>query len=188
ASISFIPFAIAVAIGVGASARLVTWFPPRVMVIAGAILVLSAMLYGSTLNHGMAYFPNLVVPLLFGAIGIGLINVPLSLSLIASVGSDRIEPTSAIALMLQSVGGPLVLVVIQALITSRTLHLGGVHGPVKYMNAAQLNALDHGYAYGLLCLAGVVVLLGGVALLIGYTSQQVAHAQEVKKAMDAGGP
>ena len=48
-----------------------------------------------------------------------------------------------------------------------------------------MHALDRGYAYGLLCLAGVVVLLGGVALLIGYTAKQVAHAQEVNKAIAA---
>ncbi|GAB4997696.1 hypothetical protein JHV666_45130 [Mycobacterium avium subsp. hominissuis] len=54
------------------------------------------------------------------------------------------------------------------------------------MNAAQLHALDRGYTYGLLWLAGVVALLGGVALLIGYTAAQVARAQEVKKAVDAG--
>ena len=38
--------------------------------------------------------------------------------------------------------------------------------------------------YGLLWLAGVVILLCGVALLIDYTAQQVAHAQKVKKAID----
>ena len=173
------------AIGVGVSSRLVTWFPPRVVVIAGGILVLGAMLYGSTLNRGIPYFPNLVLPIVVGAIGLGMISLPLGLSLIASVGVDRIGPASAIAVMLQSLGGPLVLVVIQAVITSRTLHLGGTTGPVKFMNAAQLHALDHGYTYGLLWLAGVVILLGGVALLIGYTAQQVAHAQEVKKAIDA---
>jgi uncharacterized membrane protein YphA (DoxX/SURF4 family) len=77
-----------------------------------------------------------------------------------------------------------VLAVIQAVITSRTLHLGGINGPVKFMNAAQLDALDHGYTYGLLWLAGVVILVGGVALFIGYTAQQVAQAQEGN---DAGG-
>ncbi len=188
AAIGFIPFAIAMAIGTGASSRLVTRFPPRVVVIVGGILMLGAMLYGSTLNRGIPYFPNLVVPIVVGAIGIGMINVPLGLSLIASVGFDRIGPTSAIAVMLQSLGGPMVLAVIQAVITSRTLHLGGTSGPVKFMNAAQLHALDHGYTYGLLWLAGVVILLGGVALFIGYTAQQVAHAQEVKKAIDAGEP
>ena len=154
--------------------------------IAGGILLLGAMLYGSTLNRGIPYFPNMVMLIVVGAIGLGMINVPLGLSLIASVGVDRIGPTSAIALMLSAVGGPVVLAVIQAAITSRTLHLGGTSGPVKFMNAAQLHALDQGYTYGLLWLAGGVILLGGVALLIGYTAQQVARAQEVKKAIDAG--
>ena len=63
--------------------------------------------------------------------------------------------------MLWSLGGPVVLVVIQAVITTRTLQLGGTTGPVKFMNAAQLHALDRGYTYGLLWLAGVVIVLGG---------------------------
>ena len=193
AGISFIPVAIAAAIGVVASSRLVSWFPPRVVLIAGVILMLGAMLYGSILNRGMLYgstlhrgipyFPNLVLPLAVGAIGLGMIGVPLSLSVIASVGFDRIGPASAIAVVLQCLGGPVVLVGIDAVIESRTLHLGGTHGPVKFMNAAQLRALEHGYGYGLLWLAGVLVLLGGVALLIGYTAQQVAGARQVKKAV-----
>jgi hypothetical protein len=186
AGIGFIPWAIAMAIGMGASLPLVSWFPPRVVVIIGAILMLGALLYGSTLNRGVPYFPNLVLPIVVGGIGLGMIVVALSLSVIASVGFDRIGPTSAIALMLQNLGGPLVLAVIQGVITARTLQLGGTSGPVKSMNAAQLHALDHGFTYGLLWLAGVVILLGGVALLIGYTAEQVGRAQEVKKAFDAG--
>jgi EmrB/QacA subfamily drug resistance transporter len=186
AGVGFIPFAIAVGVGAGVSSRLVTWFPPRVVVIVGCILMLGGVLYASTLTRGIPYFPNLVLPLVVAGIGIGVINVPLVLSLIASVGFDRIGPTSAIAVMLRSLGGPVVLAVIQTVITSRTLSLGGTSGPVKFMNAAQLHALDHGYTYGLRWLAGVVILVGGVALLIGYSAQQVAHAQEVKKAIDAG--
>lgn len=72
------------------------------------------------------------------------------------------------------------------MITSRTLYLGGTTGPVKTMNDAQLQALDHGYTYGLLWVAGAAVIVGAAALFIGYTPEQVAHAQEVKEAMDAG--
>ena len=54
------------------------------------------------------------------------------------------------------------------------------------VSRAQLTALGHGYTYGMLWLAGMAVLVGAVALFIGYTAQQVAHAQEIKKAMDAG--
>ncbi|OBA90268.1 hypothetical protein A5662_02205 [Mycobacteriaceae bacterium 1482268.1] len=73
---------------------------------------------------------------------------------------------------------------IQAVITMRTLHLGGTVGPVKHMNPAQLQALDQGYTYGMLWLAGVVALLGAVALFIGYTAEHVARAQDVKKGID----
>jgi EmrB/QacA subfamily drug resistance transporter len=186
AGVGFVPFAIAVGVGAGASSRLVAWFPPRVVVMVGGILMLGGVLYTATFTRGMPYFPNLVLPLVVTGIGIGIINVPLSLSLIASVGFDRIGPTSAIALMLRSLGGPVVLAVTQAVITARTLHLGGTLGPVKFMDAAQLHALDQALTYGLRWLAGVVVLAVGVALFMGYSAQQVAHAQEVKKAIDLG--
>ncbi|MBY0291146.1 MAG: MFS transporter, partial [Mycobacteriaceae bacterium] len=119
AGVAFLPFAIATIIGMGAASRLASRFSPRVVVIAGCILMLGAVLYGSTLNRGIPYFPNLLVPIVIGGVAIGLINVPLGLSVIASVGSDRIGPTSAIAVMLQGLGGPVVLAVIQAIITSR---------------------------------------------------------------------
>jgi EmrB/QacA subfamily drug resistance transporter len=186
AGVGFIPFVIALGIGLGLSSHLVSLFPPRVLVIAGGVLVLAAMLYGSTLNGGIPYFPNLVIPITVGGFGIGMIVVPLTVSAIAGVGFDQIGPVSAIALMLQNLGGPVVLAIVQAVITSRTLYLGGTTGPVKYMDRAQLHALDQGYTYGLLWVAGVAVIVGGVALFIGYTSSQVAHAQEVKDAIDAG--
>jgi EmrB/QacA subfamily drug resistance transporter len=186
AGVGFIPFVIALGIGLGVSSQLVRLFPPRVLVIAGGALVLAAMLYGSTLNAGIPYFPNLVGPIAIGGFGIGIIVVPLTVSAIAGVGFDRIGPLSAVALMLQNLGGPVVLAIIQAVITSRTLYLGGTTGPVKNMNAVQLHALDQGYTYGLLWVAGVTIIVGAVALFIGYTSEEVAHAQEVKDALDAG--
>ena len=186
AGVGFIPFVIALGVGLGLSSQLVSYFPPRLLVIAGGILVLGAMLYGSTLNGGIPYFPNLVLPITVGGFGIGMIVVPLTVSAIAGVGFDQIGPVSAIALMLQNLGGPVVLAIIQAVITSRTLYLGGTTGPVKKMDDAQLHALDQGYTYGLLWVAAVAVIVGAVALFIGYTAQQVAHAQEVKDAIDAG--
>ncbi|MDT5301435.1 MAG: hypothetical protein QOG79_4677, partial [Mycobacterium sp.] len=185
AGIGFIPFVIALGIGLGLSSALASRFPPRVLVIAGGVMVLAAMLYGSTLHGDIPYFPNLVLPITIGGFGIGMIVVPLMVSAIAGVGFDEIGPVSAIALMLQNLGGPVVLAVIQAVITSRTLYLGGTTGPVKNMDAAQLHALDQGYTYGLLWVAAVAVVVGAVALFIGYTAEQVAHAQEVKDAIDA---
>lgn len=187
AGIGFIPFVIAMGIGLGISSQLVSRFSPRVLTIGGGWLLLAAMIYGSMCMHrGASYFPNLVVPIVVGGIGIGMVVVPLTLAAIAGVGFDQIGPVSAMTLMLQSLGGPLVLAVIQAVITSRTLFLHGTTGPVKFMNEAQLHALDKGYTYGLLWIAGAAVIVGVAALFIGYTPEQVAHAQEVKEAIDAG--
>lgn len=186
AGVGFIPFVIGLGVGLGVSSQLVRRFPPRVLVIAGGIVVLGAMIYGSTVDRNLPYFPNFVTLIVLGGIGIGMIVVPLTLSAIAGVGFDQIGPTSAIALMLQNLGGPVVLAVIQAVITSRTLYLGGTNMPVKTMNATQIAALDAGYTYGLLWVAAVAVLVGAIALLIGYTAKQVAHAQEAQDAFGAG--
>src|SRR6185437_2074280 len=45
ASVAFIPFVLAVGTGVVVSSRLVTRFPPRLLVIAGGLLVLGSMLF-----------------------------------------------------------------------------------------------------------------------------------------------
>lgn len=187
AGVAFIPFVFAVSFGMWASSQLVMRFSPRVVTIGGGSLVGGAALASSlTLHAGIPYFPHLVVPLIVGAIGIGMANLPLMLSAIASVGEDRIGPTSAIALMLSTLGGPVVLAGIQAVITLRTLSLGGIDGPVEFMSDAQLHALDQGITYGLLWLAGLCLFVGAIAWRIRYTAEQVAHAQEVKKAIDAG--
>jgi hypothetical protein len=144
------------------------------------------MLYGSTLNRSIPYFPNLLLPIVIGGFGIGIISVVLPLCALANIGPREIGPISAITLMVQNLGGPMVLVIVAAVQTSRTLYLGGTTGPVKRMNPEQLHALDQGYTYGLLWVAAVAVIVGAVALFIGYTAQQVAHAQEVKDAFDAG--
>ena len=188
AGIKFIPFVIALGVGLGLSSQLVSVFSPRVLVIGGGILVLGAMLYGSTLHEGIPYFPNLVLPITVGGFGIGMIVVPLTVSAIAAVSFSDIGPVSAIALMLQNLGGPVVLAIIQAVITSRMLFMDPSTRDVKVadMTDAQLHALDQGYAYGMLWVAAVAVLVGAAALFIGYTAKEVAHAQEVKEAIDAG--
>ncbi|OBK86033.1 MFS transporter [Mycolicibacter heraklionensis] len=185
AGVGFIPFVIGLGVGLGMSSQLVRRFPPRVLVIAGGVVLLGAMIYGSTINRNLPYFPNFVTLIVLGGFGIGVIVVPLTLSAIAGVGFDQIGPTSAIALMLQNLGGPIVLAVVQAVITSRTLYLGGTNMPVKTMNPAQIAALDSAYTYGLLWIAAVAVLVGGISLLIGYTAKQVAHAQDVQDAFGA---
>lgn len=186
AGIGFIPFALALGLGNLVTARLAPHIAPRWLIIGGGVFVLGAMLFGSTLTRTIPYFPDLVLPIIVGGFGIGVISVILPLCAVADVGPREIGPVSAITLMAQNLGGPLVLVVIQAVQISRTLYLGGTTGPIDGMNAAQLDALDAGYTYSLLWIAAVAVLVGVSALFIRFSAQQIAAAQHAREAVEAG--
>lgn len=186
AGICFIPFALAFAVGSATAAKLAPRIAPRWLIIGGGVFVLGAMLYGSLLDRSIPYFPDLFAPIVVGGFGIGMIAVILPLCAIAGVGPGEIGPVSSITLMVQNLGGPLVLVVIQAVQTSRTLYLGGTTGPVKDMTPAQLDALGQGYTYSLLWVAGVAVIVGIAAFGIGFTARQIATAQHTREAVEAG--
>jgi EmrB/QacA subfamily drug resistance transporter len=186
AGVCFIPFAVAFALGSALAARLALHVMPRWLIIGGGLLVLAAMLYGSTLTRAIPYFPDLFGPIVVGGFGIGMIAVILPLCAVAEVGPLEIGPVSAITLMVQNLGGPVVLVVIQAVQTSRTLYLGGTTGPVGDMTPAQLDALGHGYTYSLLWVAGIAVLVGIASFWIGFSARQIATAQHTREAVEAG--
>ncbi|MDG5484099.1 MFS transporter [Mycolicibacterium gadium] len=186
AGVSFIPFAIAFGIGSLVAAKLAPHVAPRWLILGGGLFVLAAMLYGSTLDRDVPYFPDLFGLVIVGGFGIGAIAVILPLCAIAGVGPKEIGPVSSITLMVQNLGGPVVLVVIQAVQTSRTLYLGGTTGPVKDMTPAQLDALGYGYTYSLLWVAGVAVIVGVTAFWIGFSARQIAAAQHTREAVEAG--
>ncbi|MDX1874892.1 MFS transporter [Mycolicibacterium sp. 120266] len=186
AGICFMPFALAFVVGNVVATRLAPRVAPRWVIIGGGALVLAAMLFGSTLDRSIPYFPDLFLPVVVGGAGIGVISVILPLCTLAKVGPREIGPVSSVTLMVYNLGGPLVLVVIQAVQTSRTLYLGGTTGPVGNMTPAQLDALGHGYTYSLLWIAAIAVLVGVAALFIGFSARDIARAQHTKDAVDAG--
>ena len=186
AGICFIPFAIAFGIGNVLAARAAPHIAPRWLIIGGGVFVLGAMLFGSTLTRQIPYFPDLFLPIVIGGCGIGVISVILPLCAVAEVGPKEIGPVSAITLMVYNLGGPVVLVVIQAVQTSRTLYLGGTTGAVKDMTPRQLDALGYGYTYSLLWVAGVAVIVGITAFWIGFSAQQIAAAQHTREAVESG--
>ena len=186
AGIGFIPFALALGLGNVVTARLAPHIAPRWLIIGGGLFVLGAMLFGASLTRTIPYFPDLLLPILIGGFGIGVISVILPLCAVAEVGSSEIGPVSAVTLMVQNLGGPVVLVVIQAVQVSRTLYLGGTTGPVADMTPAQLDALDAGYTYSLLWIAAVAILVGVSAFFIGFSARQIAAAQHTREAVEAG--
>ncbi len=94
AGICFLPFAVAVGVGNVLATKLAPLIAPRWLIIGGGgVYVLAAMLYGSTLDRSIPYFPNLFIPIVLGGFGIGIISVVLPLCAVAGGGghgkSDR---------------------------------------------------------------------------------------------------
>ena len=50
----------------------------------------------------------------------------------------------------------------------------------------ETDALGHGYTYSLLWVAAIAVLVGVVALFIGFSARDIARAQHAREAVDAG--
>src|SRR3954454_15949665 len=66
AGICFLPFAVAVGVGNVLATKLAPLIAPRWLIIGGGLFLLAAMLYGSTLNRSIPYFPNLFIPIVLG--------------------------------------------------------------------------------------------------------------------------
>jgi len=54
------------------------------------------------------------------------------------------------------------------------------------MTPVQLDALDRGYTYPLLWVAGIAVVVGAAAPGIGFSARQIASAQHSREAFEAG--
>ncbi len=154
---------------------------PRWLVVTGSAIMTVSLLYGSTMDGNVRYFPTLFVLVLVVGFGVGLAVVPLPLCAISGVGPHEIGPLSAIAQVAQTLGGPVGLGVIGAMATSRTMSLGGVSGTVADMTDAQLVAQGEGYMFALVGCAVCAVIAGVAALFIRFTPEEVAQAQEPRR-------
>ncbi|MFV9431093.1 MFS transporter [Rhodococcus sp. 5G237] len=182
AGLAFVPFAFGLGGAAAVSSKMVARIEPRWLVVTGSAIMTVSLLYGSTMDGNVRYFPTLFVLVLVVGFGVGLAVVPLPLCAISGVGPHEIGPLSAIAQVAQTLGGPVGLGVIGAMATSRTMSLGGVSGTVADMTDAQLVAQGEGYMFALVGCAVCAVIAGVAALFIRFTPEEVAQAQEAEKA------
>ncbi|MGA9870628.1 MAG: MFS transporter [Rhodococcus sp. (in: high G+C Gram-positive bacteria)] len=182
AGLAFVPFAFGLGAAAFITSQLVVRIQPRWLVMTGAVIMVGWLLFSvATMDADSAYFPGIFFPVIGIGFGVGMASIPLPLCAIAGVPATEIGPLTAIALVAQTLGGPVALAVIGALVTSRTLSLGGTTGPAVDMNAVQLDALSSGYMFALFCCAIFAVVAGVAASLIRFTPGQVAQAQAAQE-------
>lgn len=182
AGLAFVPFAFGLGAAAFVASKLVVRIQPRWLVMTGAAIMVGWLLFSVlTMNADSSYFPGIFFPVIGIGFGVGMASIPLPLCAIAGVSATEIGPLTAIALVAQTLGGPVALAVVGALATSRTLSLGGIAGPANLMNDAQLDALSSGYMFALFCCAMFALVAGLAAFFIRFTPQQVAQAQAAQE-------
>lgn len=183
AGMAFIPFALGIGAGAQIASKLTLRVQPRWVVVAGAVLMVIGLLYGSTLDGSASYVTDLLPPTIVLGLGVGFAMVPLPLCAIAGVGPSEIGPLTAIGTVAQTLGGPIGIAVISVFATSRTIADGGtVDIKVEQMNPAELVALGNGYTFALVGCAIAAALAGVAALFMRFTPAQIAEAQAAEKA------
>ncbi len=182
AGMAFVPFAFGLGAAAFITSQLVVRIQPRWLVMAGAAIMVGWLLVSvTTMDADSSYFPGIFFPVIGIGFGVGMASIPLPLCAIAGVPATEIGPLTAIALVAQTLGGPVALAIVGALVTSRTLSLGGTTGPASLMNDIQLDALSSGYMFALFCCAICAVVAGISAYFIRFTPQQVAQAQAAQE-------
>ena len=151
---AYLPIAIGVAVGAAISSQLFPRFGTRPLIVAGAVLVSATLLWISRITVHSRYVPDLLVPFLIFAVGVGFVFVGVQTAATAGVPSTTAGLAAALVTASLQLGGALGLAVFSAIATSRTDHLLQAHvsPPV---------ALTAGFRHGLVG-AAVFVLAAAV--------------------------
>ncbi|MFW0790289.1 DHA2 family efflux MFS transporter permease subunit [Gordonia sp. CPCC 205333] len=182
-----VPFAFGLGIAAAIASKLSLRFQPRWLVLIGGVVIFVGCIYAATIATGAPpYFPSIGVPVVVIGFGVGMAVIPLTLSVVAGVGATEIGPLTALAQVAQQIGGAVGLVAVGAMVTSRSLSLGGTTAPVETMNDSQLDALANGYGLAFASCAGIAILAGIVVLFMRFTPEEVADGQAAQEAANAG--
>ncbi|WP_188585867.1 DHA2 family efflux MFS transporter permease subunit [Gordonia jinhuaensis] len=185
--LSVVPFAFGLGVAAAIASKLALMVAPRWLVIVGGLILFAGCLYASTVPESRAsYFPAIGITVVVIGFGVGFAVIPLTLSAVAGVSPREIGPLTALAQVAQELGGAVGLVIVGAVVTSRTLARGGTTGPVDEMNSDQISALADGYGLAFLCCAIIAIIAGVVVLFMRFTPADVAEGQAAQEAANAG--
>ena len=190
AGLAFIPFAFALGGGSAIASRVAEDVSPRWIVAVGGIILAGGFVYGSTLGHEASYWPDLLVPILIIGVGVGIVLIPLTLSVVAGVKPDDVGPLTATSLVCQTLGGPLGLAAVTAV--AEKVSKAALGFPTANLDRAQLSlqekiALGDGYTSSLLLCAALAVIIVIIAVWrIRFTAVDIAEGKRAEAQANRG--
>ncbi|MGS2663634.1 MFS transporter [Corynebacterium glucuronolyticum] len=186
AGLAFIPFAFALGAGSGVAGKLAETVAPRFIAAGGGVILVGGFIYGSTLDMTASYWPDLLVPILIIGAGIGIILIPLTLSVVAGVKPDEVGPLTATSLVSQTLGGPLGLAGVTAF-AERVVRSGLGDAAFETLNRSALTeiqraALGQGYTDSLLFCAALAACVVVICLvLVRFTPEDIREGKKAEE-------
>lgn len=172
--LALLPFAAGLGIASALAAKLALRIAPRWLVmVGGSIAVFGCVTAFALVQSYPAYFPILGTLVLGIGFGVGFAVIPLTLSIVAGVGSDDIGPLTALAQVAQNLGGAIGLVAVGGVVAGRT-------------TATELDSVASGYGLAILCAGGLAVVAVLVASWIRFTSDDISEGQLAQQQAHAG--
>ena len=157
AGLAYVPTTLGVAISAGIGSQLVPRVGTRPVIVAGALLGASGILWLSRIPVHGSYLTDLLPPLLIMAMGLGATFVGVTTAAQAGVPSDRAGLAAALINASTFLGGALGIAIFAAIATSRANDLLAA-------GAAPPQALTEGFQRGLLACAIFVFAAALIAL------------------------
>lgn len=186
AGLAFIPFAFALGTGSAIASKLAESIAPRWIVAGGAGILVAGFLYAMSLDGSISYTTGLLPPILVIGVGIGIVLIPLTLSVVAGAKPTEVGPLTASSLVCQTLGGPIGLAAATA-VGERiaTAHYGGSLAGLdrEALSDTAKAALGAGYTGSLGVCLGLAAFAAVVAVLwVSYTTQDIAEGKAAEQA------
>lgn len=185
AGFAFIPFAFALGIGSAVAGKLADSVAPRWIAAAGGIILVGGFIFGASLDQTATYWPDLLLPILVIGVGIGVVLIPLTLSVVAGVKPAEVGPLTATSLVCQTLGGPLGLAAVTAFAEARARReLGPAFDTLdrSALSDAARVALGNGYTSSLLICAGLAAVVVVVVVFVRFTPEDIREGRAAEAA------
>jgi EmrB/QacA subfamily drug resistance transporter len=160
---AYLPFSVGVIGGASVSSQLILRYRPRVVMVAGLLMVITGMVWFSQIDAHTAYWDHLFPAMLVAAFGMGMVFVPVNNTALVGVAPANAGVASALINSTQQVGGSIgtaLLNTIATTVTASYLHAHLATGPGAA--ATITDATVHGFAVAFAVAAAVL----GLALLV----------------------
>jgi predicted MFS family arabinose efflux permease len=164
AGFAFLPMTVALFAMVRVVPRVTDRFGPRRLMIAGEGVALISMVALSRLSATSQYWPDIVVPMFFLGLGMGVAFIPLTTASLVGVAPQDAGAASGLVNVSQQVGGALGLGILVTLFGSASKH--ATQHPVLGLNPVQEQHHDLAHAIAAAFTGSAVLLALTFAVIV----------------------